>query len=297
MEDDEHRRRQYERLHYPRGYVPDHGAQGPNVSSMHRLRGPQVDDNANRFRQEQLLGTRTPVTTPLLAGAGAPQDLGAFADNQGPQYQTLQMQAPPFQYPPEYLQESQRQRFAQYPPQIMYGGLQQPPTQSPYNIPQPSHQQSPYEPPGEFQPRQTPAIEVLTNQFGVPSQYYSSGEVPSVSGPAVMSHAYQTASFQPPMQYNPPNTLGRSTLASSYSTIPMDYTQAGSAEEHPEAEPDIAAETNDRYYRAIGETNHNTSRGMLVEAADSLMQISDWLLKNAVRLGRLTRREWTFSNS
>lgn len=90
------------------------------------------------------------------------------------------------------------------------------------------------------------------------------------------------------MQYNAPNALGRSTLASSYSAMPLDFSQVGSAEEHPENEPDVAAENNDRYYRAIGETNHSTSRGLLVEAGKSLMEISAWLSMNAVRLGRLT---------
>jgi len=111
-----------------------------------------------------------------------------------------------------------------------------------------------------------------------------------------MSHGYQTATFQPPLQYNASNALGRSTLASSYSAMPLDFNQAGSAEEHPNIELDVAAENNDRYYRVIGETNHNTSRGLLVEAGNSLMHISNRLLIDAVRHGRLTTRCQTFSN-
>jgi len=293
MEGDEQRRRHYEQLNYPRGYATDYGAQASNVPNLQQLRGTQMDDNADRFRQAQLLDTRTPAPTPLLAGAGAPHDLGPFAYGQGQQYQTPQMQAPPFHYPPEYLQDSQRQRFPQYSPQMMYSGPHQPPSQSPYNVP---HQQSPYDPSAQFQPRQTAAIEVLSSQFGVPPQYHSASEAPNASAPAAMSQGYQTAAFQQPMQYNASDALGRSTLASSYPAMSLDFSQAGSAEEHPRTESDVATENNDRYYRAIGETNQSTSRGMLVQAANSLMQISHWLLTNAVRLGRLATRGQTLVN-
>lgn len=285
MEGDEQRRRQYEQLNYPRGYGAEYGAQGVNVSNMQQVRGPQVDDNGNRFRQGSLSTTRNPASTPLAAGAGAPQDLGAFAYSQGQQYQTPHIEAPTFPFQPEYLQDHQRQRYSQYSSPMMYNP-QQPPPQSPYHAPQQPDQPSPYESVDRFQPRQTAAIDVLSNQFGVSPQYYNAGDVPEASASATMPQGFQTATFQHPGQYDASNALGRSTLASSYSTMPLDFSQTASAEEQPENESDVAADNSSRFYRAIGDANHSTFRGRLVQAADSLKKISDWLLVNAVRLGR-----------
>lgn len=281
MEGDEQRRRQYEQQNYPRGYAPDYGAPGTNVPNVQQIRAGQGGDNPDRFRQGQLLTTRSSTTTPLATSAGVPQDLGSFAYGQAHQYQAAPTQATTFQYQPEFLQDPQRQRFQQYPAQMMY------------NVPQQTQTQSPYDPVGQYQRRQTAAVEVSSSQLGVSPHYYSTGEIPTASTPAAMLQGYSTTAYQQSMQYNAPNALGRSTLASPYSAMPPDFAQTGSAEgpEQQEQEIDIAAENNDRYYRAIGETNHSTSMGMLVEAGDSLLQVSDWLLTNAVRLGRLISRE------
>ena len=95
------------------------------------------------------------------------------------------------------------------------------------------------------------------------------------------------------MNYDTQGALGRSTLASSYPTMTSDFGQASGSGIATEGdmEIDIAAQNNGRFYRAIGETNHSTQRGMLVQAGQSLIQISDWLLTNAVRLGLLFAME------
>ena len=284
MEGDEQRRRQYEQSNFPIGFAPDYGGQGSSASNLQQFRGSQVAESSDHFRHGQLLTTRTSTSTPLAAGVGPTPDIGGFAYSQGQHYQTPQMQPPSFQYTSEYPREPQRQRFPQYASQ-MYNIPQQPQSQSPYNVHQQTHTQSAYEPVGQFQPRQAAAAEVLSSQFGVPPHYYSGSDTPSVSAPPAMPQAYQSAQYQQALHYNPPSALGHSTLASSYPSMPPSFDQASGGHQNPALFGDTATNNNNRFYRAIGETNDRTYRGMLIQAGSSLMQITEWLLTNVVHLG------------
>ena len=278
MDGDEQRRRQYEQSNYPRGYAPAFGAQGATAQG---LRGQGQSDGSERFRQGQLLTTRPASSASLVAGAGGSHELAGFSYAPAQQYAPASMQAPSFSYQPDYLQESQRQRHYQYQPQMMY------------NVPQPTQQQSPYEPIGQYPPRQSAAVEVLSSQFGLPQHYYNQGDVPTVPGSTVMPQAYQAPVYQQSMQYNTPATLGRSTLASTYPTTVADYNPTGSSEDQtqPEQQPDTGAEQFAKYQTALRETNQNTSRGRLVEAAVTLEKLSEWLLTHAASLGSLIERQ------
>ena len=276
MDGDEQRRGQYDQSNYPRGYAPTFGGQG---ASAQRLRGPAQGDGSERYRQGQLLTTRPASSASLAAGTGGSHELTGFGYAPAQQYATTPMQPTSFSYQPDYLQESQRHRYPQYQSQMMYNVAQQPP------------QQSPYQPVGQYQPRQSAAVEVLSSQFGMPQQYYNQSDVSTVSGSTVIPQGYQTAAYQQSMQYNAPSALGRSTLASSYPTTAPDYSQAGSSEEQaqPEQEPDTRAEQFVNYQRALRETNESTSRGRLIEAAVSLEKLSEWLLTHAAGLGMCPR--------
>ncbi|KAL6713072.1 hypothetical protein ACLMJK_009193 [Lecanora helva] len=272
MEGDEQRRRQYEQSNYSRGYVPEYGAPGGNMSNL---------QHQDQFRHGQLLPTRTPTSMPIAAGVGPSPDFGAFAYTQGQQYQAQQMQAPSFPYQPEYVNDPQSQRFPQHPPQVMYNVPQ---SQSPYSIPQ---TQSTYDQTRQYQPRPAAATDVLSNQFGMPQQYYSGTDTPNTNTPLVMPQNYQTTPYQQNVQYNPSSALGRSTLASPYPSMPAESRQT-STTENPQTVTDSAADNNNRFYRAIREVNSHTYRSMLVQAGRSLLEVTDWLLRNAGPLG-LTR--------
>ena len=280
MEGDDQRRRHYDQSTYPRGYVPQYGTPGANVSNIQPHRGVHMTENPDQFRQGQLLTTRTPTSIPMGAGVGPSQDFGAFAYSQAQQYQAPQMQPPSFPYQSEYY-DPQRQRFPQHPSQTMYNVPQQSQSQSPYSM---SQTQPSYDPVGQYQPRQTAATEVLSSQFGMPQQYYSAADAPATNAPPLMPQGYQTTPYQQAFQYNPSNALGRSTLASPYPAISSSTGQASSVES-PRQNTDSATDNNNRIYRAIRETNTNTSRGMLVQAGNSLLGMTDWLLTHAVSLG------------
>lgn len=59
------------------------------------------------------------------------------------------------------------------------------------------------------------------------------------------------------------------------------------ASEEPEEESDIFAAAYDRYQRTIGVVNDLTSRGHLINAGESLLEISQWLSKNVDALSEV----------
>lgn len=66
------------------------------------------------------------------------------------------------------------------------------------------------------------------------------------------------------------------------------YAESGAQEVAEQAEPQTSSqddEYNDRFPAAIRQVFHDTSEGRLVEAVQSLLEISDWLLVHAQELG------------
>lgn len=283
MDGDEQQRRQYEPPNYPRGFVPDlRGASGPAVPDSLDHRTGSGDNVSERFRQSQLLTARTPTTASMNPVGGNPQDLGGYGYAQGQQYATPQMQGTSMQYTADYPQDPQRQQqFQQYTSQMMY------------NVSPQTQQQSPYDTVPPYQPRQSAAVEVLPSQFGVP-QYYNSGETTSAPEPAPIVQEYATAQFHPPLLYHPSAPIAQSTLTSSYTPGMADLAQSNAPAPNPEE-----VETQDQdegafdrayaqYQDALKRTFENTREGRLVEASQSLLEISEWLLGAAGELGNFT---------
>ena len=92
------------------------------------------------------------------------------------------------------------------------------------------------------------------------------------------------------MQYAPTASLGRPTLASSYTAMgpDLDLNIEAAASEQPEEESDILAATSDRCQRTIGIVNDYTSRGHLVKAGECLLEMSQWLSENLDALSEVT---------
>ena len=278
MEGDEQRRRQYEQQTYPRGYVPAYGGHGVSAPNVQNLRGVPGGGGPDRFRQAQPLTTRPSASAPLSAGAGSPQELGSYEYTPIQQYSASQMHGPQFQYQPEFLQDPQRQRqLPQYTSQVMY------------NVPQQAQPQSPYDAVNQYQSRQS-AAQVLGSQFGA-TQYYSPGQGTNVSGAAAMPQQYSSTPYSSSVQYASAASLGRSTLAPSYSTIGQDFDpniEAAAASEPPEEESDTFAAAYDRYRRNVEIVNDHTSTGHLIEAGESLREVSHWLSENVDALREVT---------
>ncbi|KAL8665847.1 MAG: hypothetical protein Q9202_001970 [Teloschistes flavicans] len=241
---------------------------------------------SERLRQAQLMTGRSSTSGSIVSAQSAhSQELGSFGYAQGPQYSQTQMQGSSLQFPTDYEQDTQRsQNFPPYTSQIVY------------NVPQQPQPRSPYDAVPQYPPRQSAALEVLSNQFGVSAQYYPPSESMGASGSASPHQQYTPSQYHQTMPYQTPGS-GRSTIPSSYPTAMADYPQTSAPEsiepqETPSANYD---EGYSRYHGALKQTFENTSKGRLTEAGQSLLEISEWLLSHAKELGLVqddyTRRE------
>ncbi len=230
---------------------------------------------SDRFRQPASVGLRSP--TSVSGRNGAPQAYGyGFTEGQhfaAPQMSTTSL---PYHQQNDYSQENQRQ--AQYP---QYGSNLM------YNVAPQGSQPSPYDAVQQYQPRQSAAIEVLSTQFGVP-QYFVPGEPASAPGPAV--HLQHATSQFPSLSYPQSSVAERSTLGQGYTSANMaDMPQGGAPEQLDTTdygqEPANYDDAYNQYQNALKQTFENTRNGRVVEAGQSLLEISNWLLGHAADLG------------
>ena len=277
MDEDNNQRRQSEQS----GYTASR-EYGQNIRTTPR------SSVSSRYRPTQLSSIQSPTSVPRTSAASTHQALGGYGFVPGQQQQHQQQYATQLhdsslQYQPEFAQDPPRQQqyaAAAYPHSMVYNLQQQ--------QPQP---QSPYDPTHQYQPRQSAAVEVLSTQFGIP-QYYNPGEPTSTPSHPSIPQQYTSAQFQP---YQPPVLPGRVTLPSSYPAGIAEYPQPNIPEilEQPETEPEDTrydAEYN-RYVETLRETFQNTRDGRLIEAGQSLLTMTAWLLTSAERLGKPTRVE------
>jgi hypothetical protein len=199
------------------------------------------------------------------------------------------MQGGSLQYQPEYAQEPQRQQaqqtpqqqqpqYAQYGQNMVYGMTQQ------------GTPQSPYEAVPQYQSRQSAAVDTLSNQFGVP-QYFAPGEPTSAGVPAAHTQ-YLTSQIQP-ATYPQQSPTGRTTLAPPFPASMAEFSSVGSEnlqqQEYGQETPaydDAYNAAYNQYQHALKQTFSNTRDGRLIEASQSLLDISEWLLGHAQDLGK-----------
>ncbi|KAI9741925.1 MAG: hypothetical protein M1834_000314 [Cirrosporium novae-zelandiae] len=237
---------------------------------------------SDRFRPTSIVSSQTPTLNPATGErAGNPSGYSGYGAYGGYGEQS-QYTPQSMQYQPELQQDTQRQQqqqqqFSPYGPGMMY------------NVAQQTQQQSPYQPAQQYQPRQSAAIEVLSTQFGVP-QYFPSGES-SAAGVAAVPQQYPTSQFQP-TSFPQQGTLGRSSLPQSYATGMAEYSQMSGSEVLEQQEYGQEGTNYDNAYNqfqdALRQTFDSIKASRLSEASQSLLQISEWLLSNALNLGKVS---------
>lgn len=96
------------------------------------------------------------------------------------------------------------------------------------------------------------------------------------------------------MQYNSAASLGRPALTSSYPTMGPEFNLniETAASEQAEEESDIFAAAYERCQRTFGSVNDHTSRGHLIRAGESLLEISRWLPENVDALSEVILELW-----
>ncbi|KAJ5920940.1 hypothetical protein N7466_009266 [Penicillium verhagenii] len=211
-----------------------------------------------------------------------------------------QHQTPHEQHPSQPGQQSQQQSrrrtphdpalpFVPYESAMLYGFGQQGPAQGPFDVvPQ-------------YSPRQSAAIEALSNQFAVP-QYFTPEEstATGVPNPALSPYLGQQQ-----IPYNHPGPMARPSTTQPFPATMSDFTPIGTAGssrldpqppqiQHHSDPPQLPAsdlssleEAYSQYQRALRSTFDHTRTGRLVEASRSLLEISEWLVTNSRDLGIL----------
>lgn len=210
-------------------------------------------------------------------------DQSAYSDDSAHHFGSLQ--SSPMGYQSDYSPQAghrQQQSFPPYTSTMMYSLPQSPSVAAhSYNAIQsyPAH-------------RQNAAIEVLSSQFGIPPYY-----VPESQGSG--------SSVVTPHQQNQSNYYTQASspqrLPQSYTSSIHDLTQQQQPQQQPSSFESTAEDTENnqpsqggafeeaysQYQTALRGTFQNMRDGRLLEAGRSLLELSTWLLSNAVDLGML----------
>jgi len=206
-------------------------------------------------RQPQMSSIKSPTSGPWTSPGGQSQGI---TDSRYPQGQ--QQHSP--QYQPDFFQDPQRaQQYNQYPSNMMY------------SIPQQAPQRSPYEPAQQFQPCQSAAVELFSNQYDVP-QYYALDN--PTSAPSSMTAQYASVPFQQEIVHQQPGHTGRAALSTAYTARITQLVQ-------PTQDTAYC-----RYIEKLLTIFQDVKDGKLVEAGQCLLEISEFLLGQAVELGTRT---------
>jgi len=259
MEDKDPYRKQSDQANYPSGQnfgqVPRGGA-GDNVS--------------NQFEQPPMSMMKSPTSA-----GGQSQGIAGYGYTQGQQQYAPQLQDAGQQNQPDFFPNPQQ--YTQYPSNLMY------------NMPQQAPQQFSYEPMPQFQPRPSAAVEVLSNQFGV-LQYHPASAPTSVPSP--MTQQYASTPYQQQIAYEKPAHAGHAALPTYYTAGTTGYVQSNVLDVLEPQESAQEAGGYDaayrRYVKKLRATFQDVKDGRLVEAGQSLLKISEFLLGQAVELGKRT---------
>ena len=282
MEGDDQQRRRPQDVNYLYNYARSAQIAGRPVSS---IRNSPARPSDGRVGHAQHLPPTASTTGPSISGSTIAEDVGNYGFAQSQQFQPQPASESAFTYPAGYQQGTQRaQQPSQHAQSTIYGISQQHQLQH----------QSPYDAPHPYQQRQMPAAEGATSQFGE-QRYYNTGEAPNPPGPV----SYRHPTFQQPAPYGPTGDLRRSTLASGYPVTdpnispPSAPRPTGQQQMQPPPPPPPPQGQNPQasdaaYQQLLRQTNTLTLQSRLIEASQSLLQMSTWLLTNLELLGGLS---------
>lgn len=234
---------------------------------------------ADRFRQQPL--SAQALGSASSGGAGANLQGYHYGYGEGGQFAGTSMQGAALQYPTEYAQDPQRQQqYSQYGANLLYNVAQ---------AQQHGTQQSPYDAVSHYQHRPSASLDVLPNQFGVPQQYFVEGSFTGASAPPLT--AQQNPSQYPSMTYAQQQPASRQNLGSAFVPGINDPSQGNSqasmvAQEYAPQEQQNYEDHYRAYHNHLRQTNQHAHDGKVAEAAQLLLEISEWLLGNVERLGK-----------
>ena len=268
MEGGNRRRRQDDPPDYPRG-----------VSGASQQASSQQSSGGSSQPSQMFASRQNPPTASAVREEQA--EYGYYGG--ASQFANPSVPAGSMQYPQGYPQDQQREQdFPHYRSNVMFDLPQQGTQSESYGALETQYQQ----------PRQATAVEVLSSQFAGAAPFYMPGTgEQNIAGPS-----QQAGSQYSPLSYGPQNPVVRPSVTPSYQAGLGDSAQAtvahssltgqqfGQGQGQGSSSYDDAYE---QYQIALRRTFENTRNGQLVEAGQSLLEISEWLLSHAVELGRL----------
>lgn len=233
-----------------------------------------INSNSERYRAtDQVPPTTLPSSSVGASTSSHNPGLNSYAYTQGHNQYAPQMQDSPLQYRADYPQDTQRQSYPTLSSNMIY------------TLPPQAQQSADYDV-QQFQPRQSAAIEALSNQFSVP-QYYNAGE--PTSAPASAQQSYATASYQQQNNFQQSARNSRSTNSPPYSASIADYSQINMASMHDQSDSLTGRrggeDTYATYMESLKMTFQETQQGRLVDAGRRLLELSDWVVSHANDLG------------
>jgi hypothetical protein len=227
------------------------------------------------YNQKNHIASGSPTSGPRTSAGEQSQGITGYGYTQGQQQCAPQLQDAGLPNQPDFSQNPQQ--YTQYPSNLMY------------DMPQHAPQQFSYEPMQQFQPRPSAAVEVLSSQFG-DLQYYPPSEPTSVPSP--MTQQYVSTPYQQQIAYQKPAHAGHAALPTCYTAGTIEYAQSNVPDVLEPQESAQEAGGYDaayrRYVKKLRATFQDVKDGRLVEAGQSLLKVSEFLLGQAVELGKRT---------
>ncbi|KAI9709057.1 MAG: hypothetical protein M1820_003503 [Bogoriella megaspora] len=275
MESSDRRHRQIDTSNY--------GAQRGITSNPSQYAPTSAPD---RFRQSNIAAQSPGSGGTPNRQSGSNQSYGyGYGDNN--QFVGSSLQQSGMQFTGNYGEGAQRSQ--QQPQQYQYGsGMMYNPQQ------QQSQPQQSYDSVQQYQPPESVALGVLSSQLEVPRQYFVAGEGGPTSAPAATSLPQQQhiSSQYPALSQPYQQAAGRASLTPTYGSGMSEPAQASSQGAYAQ-QGDYTAQTAENwtesayenYQRHLREAFQQIRDGRLVEAAETLLRISSWLLQNAETLG------------
>ncbi|KAK5128805.1 hypothetical protein LTR85_000138 [Meristemomyces frigidus] len=278
--------------HSQRQYAPNaYGAQQPQQPSSQLPSQYSAPTSSERFRHPSFL--QQSPTAPTSAGRAGNDAQQAYGFQQSAQYGAVPaLPSSALQYGQNVeTQSAQRQQqqaqYQSYGGGLMYG-MGQPQTQQQVQPTQSAYEQVP-----QYRQRASAASETLATQFGVPqtAQYYLAGQTGPTSAPAAeMAAQHMPAQYQQHAYPQPGPSASH-----QYPGAMMDPSQQGAYApyaQQPQYNPQPPAQSVDQafndYQSRVRSIFLLVRDGTLRDIGTHLLQISQYLLGNAIALG-LTR--------
>jgi hypothetical protein len=232
----------------------------------------------DRYRTSAPIGTSASVGRGMTSSA-APY---GYYPETTPSYSSS-MSGAGLQYQTEFGSDQRHQQgFTAYNPHMLY------------NVNQPTSQGTVYDPGPQYQQRQPAGLQLLTE---VAAPYYGS-EASNTGGASLMPQHPSSSSLATYQQ----SQVERSSLLTGYAgSVPG---MGGMVQGHPDVmdEEDYTSNTLNEdfnsYQNALKQIFLNVRNSQLAEAAESLLQTSEWFLSHVGELGKLLlERESPTSNT